>query len=147
MRHRRGFAALLGAIAATMMLALVAAPALAKATYQLKVNVPRHPKSGGTYTATGSLYLNRDVDFVAVIYDKDKCSNSYATESHRATDAGLYNAGAVLPAVEAQGQFNQPFQMSKYAKKAHNLCGYLFHDAGSYKYHTDRVVKLRYSLR
>jgi hypothetical protein len=36
--------------------------------------------------------------------------------------------------------------MVKYAKKAHNLCGYLAHTIGNYKYKTDRVVQLRYSM-
>ena len=41
-----------GVAALVMMLALVAAPAFAKGTYALKLNVPSHPKPG-TYRASG----------------------------------------------------------------------------------------------
>jgi hypothetical protein len=49
---------LIGALALTLALALVAAPALAKVTYKLSLSVPRHAKVGATYTASGQLYLN-----------------------------------------------------------------------------------------
>jgi hypothetical protein len=38
------------------------------------------------------------------------------------------------------------FQFLKIARKAHNLCACVAHSVGNPpKYHTDRVVKLRYS--
>ena len=145
MGHRRGVAGLIGALTLTLALGLVAAPALAKATYKLQVNVPRHPKVGASYTATGLLYLNSGAEVLGVFYDTDRCSNSYATELKHSESAGLYKS-ANLVIASVQSQFSEPFKMVKYAKKAHNLCGYLAHTIGNYKYHTDRVVKLRYSL-
>jgi hypothetical protein len=136
--------ATVGALAATLLLALVAAPALAKATYKLSVNVPRHAKIGATYTASGLLYLNTGAEVLGVFYDKDRCSNSYSTELRRSEDSDTSAGNLVVTVV--QGQFGQTFQMLKIARKAHNLCAYLAHTVGSAgKWHTDRVVKLRYS--
>jgi hypothetical protein len=146
MGHRRGLAGLTGALALTLVLGLIAAPALAKATYKLAVNVPSHPKVGASYSATGLLYLNSGSEVLGVFYDKDRCPNSYAAELKRSDSAGLFNA-ANLVIASVQGQFSEPFKMVKYAKKAHNLCGYLAHTIGNFKYHTDRVVKLRFSIR
>ncbi len=134
-----------GALALTLAFALVAAPALAKATYKLSINLPRHPKIGAMYTASGLLYLNSGSEVLGVFYDRERCSNSYSTElRHSETGGNLYNAGN-LAIVSVQGQFSNPFQFLKYARKAHNLCGYLAHTVGVGKWHTDRVVKLRYS--
>jgi hypothetical protein len=144
MGQRRGVAGLVGALALTLVLALVAAPALAKATYKLSISVPRHAKIGAMYTASGMLYLNTGAEVLGVFYDKDRCSNSYSTELRRSEMADSNAGNLVVTAV--QGQFSQTFQMLKIARKAHNLCGYLAHtvnDAG--KWHTDRIVKLRYS--
>ena len=134
-----------GALALTLVLALAAALALAKATYKLSINLPRHPKIGAMYTASGLLYLNSGSEVLGVFYDRERCSNSYSTElRHSETGGNLYNAGN-LAIVIVQGQFSNPFQFLKYARKAHNLCGYLAHTVGVGKWHTDRVVKLRYS--
>src|ERR1700683_2602250 len=124
MGHRRGLAGLTGALALTLVLGLIAAPALAKAAYKRQVSVPRHPKVGATYNATGLLYLNTGSEVLGVFYDKDRCPNSYAAELKRADFAGVFNA-ANLVIASVQGQFSEPFKMVKYAKKAHNLCGYL----------------------
>jgi hypothetical protein len=79
-----------------------------------------------------------------VFYDKDRCSNSYSTELRRSEDADSDAGNLVITVV--QGQFSQAFQMLKIARKAHNLCGYLAHTVNNAgKWHTDRVVKLRYS--
>jgi hypothetical protein len=144
MGRGKGIAGLTGAVALSLVLGLIAAPALAKATYKLKLEVPRHPKVGTSYTASGLLYLNHGAEVLGVFYDKKRCSNSYSTELRR-SEASDYNAGN-LALVSAQGQFSQSFNFVKFARKAHNLCGYLAHTVGSVpKYHTDRVVKLRYS--
>jgi hypothetical protein len=146
MGHRRGVAGLGGAVVLTLVLGLIAAPALAKATYKLAVNVPSHPKVGASYSATGLLYLNSGAEILGVFYDKDRCSNSYATELKHSESAGLF-VSANLVIASVQGQFSEPFKMVKYAKKAHNLCDYLAHTIGNFKFHTDRVVKLRFSIR
>jgi hypothetical protein len=145
MGPRKGVACLTGALALTLALALIAAPALAKATYELTLNVPRHPKVGASYTASGLLYLNRGAEVLGVFYDKKRCSNSYPTELRR-SEASDYNSGN-LTLQSVQSQFSESFNLVKFARKAHNLCGYLAHTIGNYKYHTDRVVKLRYSVR
>jgi hypothetical protein len=135
---------LIGALALMVALGLVAAPALAKATYKLSLSVPRHAKVGAMYTASGQLYLNSGAEVLGVFYDKDRCSNSYSTELRRSEDADSDAGNLVITVV--QGQFSQAFQMLKIARKAHNLCGYLAHTVNNAgKWHTDRVVKLRYS--
>jgi hypothetical protein len=143
MGQRKRVAGLTGTVALMLALALIAAPALAKATYTLKLDVPRHPKVGTSYTASGLLYLNRGAEVLGVFYDKMRCSNSYSTELRR-SEASDYNAGN-LTVVSVQGPFSESFNFVKFARKAHNLCGYLTHAVSVGKYHTDRVVKLRYS--
>ncbi len=112
-----------------MMLALVAAPAFAKGTYALKLNVPSHPKPG-TYRASGYAKVTVGQEYVAVIIDTRKCSN-LKTETQRAeTSGGRGVAAFALGQTMVSGHFSEPFPLNKDEKKWHYMCGFLYNVVG-----------------